>query len=92
MRFCLGHSKFVNNSVSILFNNIFRSLQKWSKNFNTRQLLRKKSLLASVHILTLPNYIKAANEIGEIASEKVNEHFFNFGKDNDTFDSKSGSS
>ena len=46
-------------------------------------LCRKKYLLASVHILTLPNYIKAANEIGEIASEKVNEHFFYFGKEND---------
>ena len=39
VRFYLGHSKFANNSVSLLFNNIFWSLQKWSKNFNTRQLL-----------------------------------------------------
>ena len=47
-------------------------------------MYEKKALLASVHILTLPNDIKAFNEIGEVASEKVNEHFFYFGKCNDS--------
>ncbi|NDB87199.1 MAG: hypothetical protein EB127_31630, partial [Alphaproteobacteria bacterium] len=80
--------KFIFNSLIKARENNNELEKLWERlNFHlmSEMFTRKKSsmdkkfcLLSSVHVLTPPCALKTANERGEVATRKVNEHYFYF--------------